>query len=230
MSPARRVRKPVGRGSPHVFGPEKALKLGVWILGLAPAAWVLWRLSGDGLGANPVEELLLIPGRWALVFLLLGLSVTPIRRLTGWGTIIKVRRLLGLLAFFYALSHFLVYLLLDQGLAWSFIVEDVVERPFITVGFAALLLLLPLALTSTRGWIRRLGRRWQLLHRLVYPAAALAVLHFYWKVKADTLWPLLAAGMLGVLLLARISLGGRRDNRKKRERARDREDRAGALG
>jgi len=183
---------------------EAWLKAPIWILGLAPLVWGVWGFLYDGLGANPVEALLHVAGRWALAFLLLGLAVTPIRRMTGWNRIIRVRRLLGLFAFFYVLLHFLVYLGLDQGFAWSFILEDIAERPFITAGFAALVLLVPLAVTSTRGWIRRLGRRWQILHRMVYPATGLAVLHFYWKVKADTFWPLVAAGILGVLLLFRI--------------------------
>jgi sulfoxide reductase heme-binding subunit YedZ len=151
-----------------------------------------------------VEALLHLAGRWSLAFLLLGLAVTPLRRLAGWARLLRVRRLLGLFAFAYAAAHLLVYLVLDQGLALDFVLEDVTERPFITAGVASFLLLLPLAITSTRGWIRRLGRRWQALHRLVYPAAALAVLHFYWKVKADTFWPLVAAATLGVLLLARL--------------------------
>lgn len=180
------------------------LKLPVWALGMGPLAWGVWAFFADELGANPVETMLLVPGRWALVFLLLGLAVSPVRRFTGWNRIIRIRRLLGLFAFFYASLHFLIYLAVDQGLAWSFILEDIAERPFITVGFAALVLLVPLAITSTRGWIRRLGRRWQLLHRLVYPATALGALHFYWKVKADTFWPLVAAGILGALLLARV--------------------------
>jgi len=192
------------RGPLRKLTSEAWLKAPIWILGLTPLAWGVWGFVYDGLGANPVEALLHVAGRWALTFLLLGLAVTPIRRMTGWNRIIKVRRLLGLFAFFYALLHFLVYLGLDQGFAWSFILEDIAERPFITVGFIALVLLAPLAVTSTRGWIRRLGRRWQLLHRLVYPAAGLAVLHFYWKVKADTFWPLVAAVILGLLLLFRI--------------------------
>jgi sulfoxide reductase heme-binding subunit YedZ len=180
------------------------LKVPVWLLGLAPLGWAAWAFYSDALGANPIEALLHVLGRWALAFLLLGLAVTPVRRVTGWSRVIKVRRLLGLFAFFYGVLHFLVYLGLDQGFAWSFILEDIGERPFITVGFLALVLLVPLAVTSTRGWIRRLGRRWRLLHRLVYPAAALAVLHFYWKVKADTFWPLVAAGVLFALLVARV--------------------------
>ncbi len=176
----------------------------VWLLGLAPILWAGIRFATDGLGANPIEEALHLAGRWALVLLLTGLSVTPLRRISGWNRIIKVRRLLGLFAFFYACLHLLIYLGLDQGFAWSFIVEDVVERPFITVGAGAFLLLVPLAVTSTKGWIRRLGRRWQRLHRLVYLAATLGALHFYWKVKADTFWPLVAAMVLAGLLLARV--------------------------
>jgi sulfoxide reductase heme-binding subunit YedZ len=201
------------------------LKLPVWALGLAPLAWGVWAFFADELGANPVETLLLVPGRWALAFLLLGLAVTPFRRVTGWSRVIRVRRLLGLFAFFYAALHFLIYLVVDQGLAWSFILEDIAERPFITVGFTALVLLVPLAVTSTRGWIRRLGRRWQLLHRLVYPATVLGALHFYWKVKADTFWPLVAAGILAALLLARVprwvgrAAGQRKGTSGKRRRA-----------
>jgi sulfoxide reductase heme-binding subunit YedZ len=191
-------------GSSRRRSPDVLLKVFVWALGLGPLVWAGWLAFTGGLGANPVEEILHLAGDWALTFLLLGLAVTPARRLTGWGRLVKVRRLLGLFAFFYALAHFLVYLVLDQGLAWSFILEDVLERPFITVGFGAFLLLVPLAATSTRGWIRRLGRRWQTLHRLVYPAATLAVVHFYWKVKADTFWPLVVAVILVVLLVARL--------------------------
>jgi len=187
-------------------GVETWLKAGIWVLGLGPVSWGVGGFFLGALGANPIEALLHLGGRWGLVFLLLGLAVSPVRRLTGWAPIIKVRRLLGLFAFFYAAIHFMVYLTLDQGLAWSYILEDIADRPFITVGFLALLLLLPLAVTSTRGWIRRLGRRWQRLHRLVYPAAGLAVLHFFWNAKADTFWPLVAAGALVLLLLFRLPL------------------------
>jgi len=174
------------------------------MLGLAPLFWTGYRLATDGLGANPIEAVLHWAGRWALILLLTSLAISPVRRLTGWNQIIKVRRPLGLFAFFYASLHLLIYMGLDQGFAWSFIIEDVVERPFITVGATAFLLLLPLAVTSTKGWIRRLGKRWQRLHRLVYPAAVLGVLHFYWKVKADTFWPLVAAAILATLLLVRV--------------------------
>jgi len=180
------------------------LKAAVWLLGLAPIVWTGFRFANGDLGPNPVEALLHWAGRWALILLLVGLSITPVRRLTRWNQIIKVRRLVGLFAFFYAGLHLLIYLGLDQGFAWSFIIEDVLERPFITSGMVAFLLLVPLAVTSTKGWIRRLGKRWQRLHRLVYVAAGLGVLHYYWKVKLDTFWPLVAVAILAGLLLARI--------------------------
>jgi sulfoxide reductase heme-binding subunit YedZ len=180
------------------------LKAAVWALGLGPFVWTGLRFLRDDLGANPIEAVLHWSGRWTLIFLLAGLAITPLRRLTGWNRVIKVRRLVGLFAFFYATLHLSLYLGLDQGFAWSFIVEDVLERPFITVGMAAFLLLVPLAVTSTKGWIRRLGKNWLKLHRLVYFAAGLGALHFYWKVKADTFWPLVAVAVLSILLLARV--------------------------
>lgn len=180
------------------------LKGSVWALGVGPFIWTGLRFAGDDLGANPIEAVLHWSGRWTLIFLLTGLAITPLRRLTGWNGIIKVRRLVGLFAFFYATLHLSLYLGLDQGFAWPFIVEDVLKRPFITVGMAAFLLLVPLAVTSTKGWIRRLGKKWQKLHRLVYVAAGLGALHFYWKVKADTFWPLVAVAILSALLLVRV--------------------------
>ena len=186
------------------------LKIAVWIGGLSPALWLIWRTLTDRLGANPIEELLHGIGDTALILLLTTLAVTPLRRLTGWNTLIKIRRPLGLFAFFYLCMHFLVYLILDQTLDLEFILEDIVERPYITVGFTAWVLLIPLAVTSTRGWIRRLGKRWRKLHRLVYVSAALGVLHFYWQVKADTRWPLVAIAVLALLLLFRVRRRGKR--------------------
>ena len=170
---------------------------------LAPVGWLAAGVAGLGgasLGANPVEEILHSLGRWGLNFLLITLCITPLRVLTGWVHWMRLRRMLGLTAFFYILGHFLFYVLVDQGLDFGIIVEDVIKRPYITVGFTGLLLLLPLALTSTRGAMRRLGRRWQTLHRLVYVAAALGCIHFYWQVKADVREPLLYLGTLAVLL------------------------------
>jgi len=180
------------------------LKVAIWVVGLGPAVWLAVGFFRDWLGANPIQKVILVEGRWTLVFLLATLSVTPIRRLTAWNRIVQVRRPLGLFAFFHACLHFLAYAGLDQFFALQWILEDVMERLWITVGFAALVLLVPLAVTSTKGWIRRLGRRWQRLHRLVYVAAGLGVLHFYWKVKADTFWPLVSALLLAAFFAVRI--------------------------
>lgn len=171
----------------------------------------------DGqLGANPIEFITRSLGTWTLVFLLLSLSITPLRKLSGWPWLIKLRRMLGLYAFFYALLHFITYLWLDQFFDLQAIYRDVLKRPFITVGFAAFALLLPLAFTSTNAMMKRLGgKRWQLLHRLVYPSAMLAVLHYWWLVKKDITQPLLYAAVLAILLGYRIAiLLEKRTNRK----------------
>jgi methionine sulfoxide reductase heme-binding subunit len=183
------------------------LRAVVWLLCLLPAGLLLWRGITGGLSANPIEYITLQTGFWALTLLMVTLAVTPLRRVTGWNELIRFRRLIGLFAFFYATLHLLTYITLDRFFDFSEIGSDILKRPYITVGFLAFLLLLPLALTSTRGWIRRLGRRWLQLHRLIYPAAALAVLHFYWKKasKADVSEPLLFAGILGILLLLRVA-------------------------
>ncbi len=156
------------------------------------------------MGVNPVETLSHRTGDWSLRFLLLTLAVTPLRRLTGWNGLIKFRRMLGLFAFFYVCLHFGVYLIFDQFFDWASIVEDVAKRPYITVGFAGWLLLIPLAVTSTNGMTKRLGRNWQRLHRLVYLIGTLGVLHYLWLVKADIAEPLLYGGILGVLLGYRL--------------------------
>jgi methionine sulfoxide reductase heme-binding subunit len=171
---------------------------------LLPLAGLVHGALTEGLGADPFETLTHRTGWWALTLLLASLAVTPLRRLTGWNPIIGVRRLLGLWAFAYVVLHFAIYLV-DQELVLAYVAEDVLERPYVTAGFAAFLLLIPLAATSTRGMIRRLGgRRWQRLHRLVYVSAALGVLHFLWLVKADLREPLLFAAVLGVLLALRL--------------------------
>jgi methionine sulfoxide reductase heme-binding subunit len=186
-------------------GPRHASVL-AWLLGLYPLALLAWWLRHGlgGLGANPIERLLHHTGWWALVLLLATLSITPARRVTGLSSLIRSRRPLGLFAFFYATLHLAVYVALDQALGWGYLVEDLLERPFITVGFLAWLLLLPLAITSTRGWIVRLGRRWARLHTLVYLATGLGILHYYWRVRADTRLPVLFALVLVVLLAVRI--------------------------
>ncbi len=180
------------------------LKVAVWAGALSPALWLGHAALTDGLGANPIEKLTHVTGMTALVLLLCTLAVTPVRRLTGWNPVIRLRRLLGLFAFFYAALHFLIWAVLDMTLAWSWMLEDIAQRLYITVGFTAFLLLIPLAVTSTRGWIRRLGRRWARLHRLVYLAATLGVVHFFWLVKSDIRQPLLMAVILAALLTMRL--------------------------
>ena len=190
----------------------------VFLLCLLPASLVVtdaFELTG-GLGANPVEEILDRFGNWALRFVMITLAVTPLRRLMGWNWLSRFRRMFGLFTFFYALMHFLTWLILDQGLRLSAILEDLVERPFITIGFAALVLLTALAATSTNGMRRRLGARWQRLHYATYVIAALGVWHYWWQVKQDITEPLIYAAILTVLLGARVAwrLQRRRDRRK----------------
>jgi sulfoxide reductase heme-binding subunit YedZ len=169
-----------------------------------PAAYLGIEALRDRLTANPIERITHFTGYWAVTLLLVTLAVSPARRLTGWNGLIKLRRPIGLFAFFYVCLHFTTYLVLDHFFYWPTIVEDILDRPFITVGFLAFVLLLPLAFTSTKGWIRRLGKRWQTLHRLVYLAAGLGVLHYYWGQKADTRRPLIYAAVLAGLLAFRI--------------------------
>jgi sulfoxide reductase heme-binding subunit YedZ len=168
-------------------------------IALLPLALLVHDALGDALGADPVKALTHRTGDWALRLLLACLAMTPLRRLLDRPWPIRFRRLLGLYAFFYASLHLSVYLVLDLAGDWAHLLEDIAKRPYITVGFGAWLLLAPLALTSTRGWMRRLGPRWGQLHRAVYVAAALGVLHFYWGVKADVREPLLYAGVLAAL-------------------------------
>lgn len=159
-----------------------------------------------GLGANPIEFVLHSLGTWTLVLLLVTLSVTPLRRLTGWNALIRLRRMLGLFAFFYACLHFFTYVGIDQFFDWRTIVADIAKRPYITVGFASFLLLIPLAVTSTNAMQRRLGgKRWQRLHRLVYVAATGGVVHYLWLVKKDMTQPLLYGLLLLVLLGLRLA-------------------------
>ena len=168
-----------------------------------------FELTGS-LGTNPVEEILDRFGNWGLRFVMVTLAVTPLRRLTGWNWLARFRRMLGLFTFFYVLLHFLTWLVLDQGVLMSAIVEDIVERPFITIGFVALLLLTALAATSTSGMRRRLGRRWQHLHYTVYAAAVLGVWHYWWQVKKDITEPLIYTAILAILLGARLLAAKRR--------------------
>lgn len=172
---------------------------------LLPFVYLVFLAATGGLGVNPIETITLFTGRWTLRLLLVTLAVTPVRRLFHWNRVIQFRRMLGLFAFFYASLHLLTYVVLDQFFDWQTIVEDVAKRPFITAGFGAFVLLTPLAITSTQGWIRRLGRRWTQLHMLIYAAATLAVVHFIWKVKSDLRSPARYAVILGILLAFRLA-------------------------
>lgn len=192
----------------------------IWFGALVPLALlIVFFFTGD-LGANPIEKITHWTGRSALVLLMITLAVTPIRRFTHYNHLIQLRRLIGLFAFFYACLHFLTYVVLDLFFDFRLVAEDILERPYITVGFTAFVLLIPLAITSTKGWIRRLGRKWTMLHRLIYLSAALGVLHYFWKVKADARTPAIFAGVLLVLLLARIRFTGRAAGRGKNPPAR----------
>jgi sulfoxide reductase heme-binding subunit YedZ len=186
--------------TPGLIRGLKALMFFACLVPLGQLALEVFGVGGLSLGANPVEELIHRFGIWGLNFLLITLAVTPLRRLTGWNWLIRFRRMLGLFAFFYILMHFLAYAGIDQRFDLPAIFEDVVERPFITIGFTAFLLLIPLALTSTNGMMKRLGGRWQKLHRLVYVIAALGAWHFYWQVKLDILEPLIYIAILALLL------------------------------
>lgn len=180
------------------------LKVLLWVLALAPGAWLVSGIFTGALGVNPVEKLTHWTGMTALILLFVSLAVTPVRRLTGWNPIIRLRRPLGLFAFFYALAHFTIWFAFDMVFDLGYMWADILERKFITVGMAALVVLLPLALTSTRGWIRRLGKRWATLHRGAYLAALLGVVHYFWLVKADTRLPWLFAVLFLGLMAFRL--------------------------
>ena len=197
------------------------VKPAVCAAALGPLAWLVWAGLTANLSVNPLSDLTNETGLWALRFLAISLAITPLRRVTGWNWVIRFRRMLGLYAFFYGVLHFLVYTIADRfagldfpdGMAsWTTarnlaasVGEDIYKRPFITIGFTALMLMLPLAITSTAGWIRRLGgKRWNALHRLAYVSGIAAVVHYYWLVKADVRSPLLYAAVVAVLLGARV--------------------------
>ncbi len=189
---------------------RRALRIGALIIGLTPLVGLVIAALSDGLGANPVEEITHVTGKWALRFLVLSLTVTPLRRLTGWRMLTLERRTLGLFAFLYAALHLTTYLTLDLEFDWASLGEDIRKRPYITVGFSTFCLLLTLASTSTRAAARRLGRRWKKLHRLVYLAGIGAVVHFFWLVKADTREPLIYGAIVATLLLFRLAWALRR--------------------
>ena len=179
----------------------RASKVFVFLLGLAPALWLGWLAYNDRLTANPIEFITHYTGDWTLRFIVITLFITPLRKNLNLPNLIKYRRMIGLFAFFYGLLHFLTYLVVDKFFDWSEILTDIGKRTYITVGFAGFLILLALAITSTAGWIRRLGgKRWQRLHQLLYVAVAAGVVHYYWSVKSDVRDPVFY-GILAALLL-----------------------------
>lgn len=181
------------------------IKLVVFLACLMPLGRLAWKAFHDALGANPIQVITFSTGTWTLVFLLTTLSVTPLRRLTGQLWLIQLRRMIGLFAFFYACLHFTTYIWLDKFFDVHEMLKDVAKRPFITAGFTAFVLLIPLAITSTRGMIVRLGgKNWQRLHRLIYVSALAGVVHYIWLVKKDERVPTMFATVLGALLLYRI--------------------------
>ena len=177
------------------------LKIATFLLALYPLIRLLIFAATDNLGANPIEFITRSTGTWTLVGLMLTLTITPLRKITGWNSLLRIRRMLGLFSFFYASLHFITYIWLDQFFDFGAIIHDIYKRPFITVGFSAFILLIPLAMTSSNAMIRRLGaKRWQQLHKLVYLIAVLGVLHYVWLVKKDLTQPLIYAGVLTLLL------------------------------
>jgi len=180
------------------------LKTAVFLACLIPFAQLAYNAYTGDLGVNPIEFITHFTGDWVLIFLLATLSVTPLRKITGWNDLIKFRRMLGLFAFFYTLLHFSTYIVLDHFFDFQRIIKDIVKRPYVNVGFTGFVLMIPLAITSTAGMIRRLGKRWQQLHRLVYVAAIAGVIHFYWLVKADIRRPLQYGSVLLILLSYRL--------------------------
>jgi sulfoxide reductase heme-binding subunit YedZ len=188
------------------FLASKSAKVFVFFLSLLPFLFLVWRGFRGDLTANPVEFLQHQTGDWTLRFLIFTLCITPLRKILDLPELIRFRRMLGLFAFFYVCLHFFTYLGPDQSFNLAGMLKDVVKRPFITVGFAAFVLLIPLAITSTAGWVRRLGgKRWQALHRSIYVCAILGVIHYYWLVKSDIRKPLFYGILVGVLLAWRAT-------------------------
>ena len=183
---------------------RRVVKPVIWVAGLTPLAWQVWAFLTGHLEAEPVKGMEHFTGRTALIILFITLSITPLRRLSRRNSLIKIRRLIGLFAFFYALIHFSIFLVFDLELSFKDLATEVVKRPYITVGFAVLLMLTTLAVTSPQVMVRKLGKRWQKLHRLIYLAAAGGVVHFLWAQKKDIRLPLIYAAVLAVLLGFRL--------------------------
>jgi sulfoxide reductase heme-binding subunit YedZ len=183
---------------------RRVIKPAVFVSCLLPFLWLVYNALWGDLGVNPLETLTNQTGIWTLRLIVATLAISPIRWVTKWNPIITFRRMIGLFAFFYATTHFMIYFLFDRSLMLDGLWEDIVLRPYITVGFTAFVLMIPLAVTSTKGWIRRLGgQRWNTLHKAVYITAVAAVIHYWWKVKLDVTDPMIYAAIVAALLGAR---------------------------
>ena len=186
------------------------IKVFIWLAALAPLAVLVWQGLHDDLTADPVKYITHFTGRTALIILFVTLCITPIRRVTGWNGIVRLRRLVGLFSFFYAVIHLLIYLAFDRGFVFTELGEDIAKRPYITIGFTAWLMLLALAVTSPQAVLRRMGgKRWRALHRLVYVVPVLGVIHFTWAQKKDISLPLLYAAVLGAIYAIRLAMWAR---------------------
>ena len=194
---------------------RRVVKPALWVAGLGPLAWLIFTALTGRLEAEPVKGMEHFTGRTALVILIIALGITPLRRLTGWNGLVKLRRLIGLFSFFYALIHFLIYLTFDLEYSFGDLAADIAKRPYITIGFGVLLILTSLAVTSPQAMVRRMGgKRWQALHRLIYVAAGGAIVHFTWAQKKDITLPVRFAAVLIVLLAARL-IPARRAGRRR---------------
>jgi methionine sulfoxide reductase heme-binding subunit len=198
---------------------RRSIKAFLFVLCLGPFLWLAWLFWQQDLGPNPLETITHFTGDWAIRLIVATLAITPLRKLLNVPDLVRFRRMIGLFAFFYGCLHLLIYLYFDRLFVFSSIFRDIAKRPFITMGMASFLLMLPLAITSTAGWIRRLGgKRWQALHRLVYFSAIAAVIHYYWLVKSDIRLPLLYGTLVAILLLYRAAVWLRGRSPKKAAR------------
>ena len=189
----------------HTQIMRRVVKPAAFVAALQPAGWLLYNAFWGDLGVNPVETITNHTGIWTLRLVVAGLAITPLRWVTGLNQLINYRRAVGLFAFFYGTLHFMTYFVLDHSLQFEGVWEDVVKRPYITAGFTAFVLMIPLAVTSTTGWIRRMGgKRWNLLHRLVYITALAGVLHYFWKVKLDATYPVYYGLAVAMFLFVRV--------------------------
>jgi len=204
ISATRTVTPPAGRSAPRKSGGWTRLQIATHVAALVPLAWLLWDAWNGDLTANPIQEVTFRTGRTALRLLVLSLAITPANTLFGWRRLIPLRRALGLYAFCYGFLHFLTFVVLDYGLDPVLLQEAILKKKYALVGFSAFLILLPLAITSTKGWQKRLGKRWKQIHKLAYLAAALVIVHFTWLVKADITRPIAYGIAVALLLTLRL--------------------------